>query len=309
MIKKARPKAVIVPEGQLAIEQFKGLEVRKVLHEDEWYFSVVDMVGALTDSSVPRRYWSDLKTKLAKEEGYDELYDDIVQLKMPSSDGKSYATDAANVETMFRIIQSVPSKKAEVVKRWLAKVGYERVLEYQNPDIAIKRAILEYKWKGYDDDWIDKRVQSILARQALTGEWSRRGVHEGQEYAILTNLIQEKTFGYGVNGHRAFKGLKKSHNLRGCLKSWSPSQTAQHESGHGSVDPGFRSFRQTLIILAQTPLQIQPAEGAFHHPTPGQYLESMLLPGSAHQLQIPATRFLGPLHQLAAVGPVGPNHL
>ena len=160
-----------------------------------------------------------MKSRLVKEEGFHELSDLIGQLKMPSSNGKEYATEAANVETIFRIVQSIPSKKAGVFKRWLAKAGYERILEYQNPAIAIKRAILDYKLKGYDDEWIERRVQSILARQELTGEWARRGLREGQEYAMLTNLIQEKTFGFGVKGHRELKSLKDSHNLRDHMTS------------------------------------------------------------------------------------------
>jgi DNA-damage-inducible protein D len=206
--------APTVEEGQLAIAEFKGKEIRKVLHDDEWYFSVVDVVEALADTSSPRRYWSDLKVKLANEEGFDQLYDRIVQLKMVSSDGKHYATDAADTETIFRIIQSIPSKKAETFKRWLARVGYERVLEYQNPEIAIKRAILDYRLQGYADEWINARVRSIMVRNELVGEWSKRGVREGLEYAILTNVIQEETFDLGVQAHKGRKGLKKHHNLR-----------------------------------------------------------------------------------------------
>ena len=189
------------------------------MHNDEWHFSVIDVVGALETSTAPRRYWSDLKVKLVNEEGYDELYDNIVQLKMIAGDGKQYLTDAANVETMFRIIQSIPSKKANVFKRWLAKVGYERILEFQNPAIAIKRAIFDYKLKGYDEEWIERRVQGILARLELTGEWARRGVKEGPEYAMLTNLIQEGTFGLVVQSHKEVKGLTPSHSLRDHMSS------------------------------------------------------------------------------------------
>ena len=211
--------AHIVEEGQLGVEEFKGAKVRKVFYDNEWHFSIVDVVEAVTESASPSRYWNELRTKLVKEEGFDELFDKIEKLKMPSADGKERHTEAANVETMFRIIQSIPSKKAEVFKRWLAKVGYERILEYQNPAIAVKRAILDYKLKGYDDDWIERRVQSILARQELTGEWARRGLREGQEYATLTNLIQEKTFGLGVKGHKGLKSLKDNHNLRDHMTS------------------------------------------------------------------------------------------
>ena len=203
-----------INEGQFEIAEFRGKEVRKVLHDDEWFFSVVDVIEAVTESPSPRRYWAELKAKLVKEGANAQLFDAIEQLKMPSADGKSYATDAANTETVFRIIQSIPSKKAEPFKRWLAKVGYERILEFQNPEIAIKRAIIDYKIKGYDDEWINARVRSIMARNDLTSEWSRRGVKEGQEYGILTNIIQEATFGIGVTDHKDFKHLRKSHNLR-----------------------------------------------------------------------------------------------
>lgn len=201
-----------VAEGQLEISAFKGKEIRKVLHDGEWHFSLVDVIAAVAEPQSPRRYWSHLKSKLAAEGG-NELSDKIGQLKMPTPDGKERFTDAADTETVFRIIQSIPSKKAEPFKRWLAKVGYERILEFQNPDIAIKRAVLDYKIRGYSDEWIQSRVRSILVRNELTSEWARRGV-EGGEYGVLTNVIHEETFGLGVGFHLDYKGLKKSHNLR-----------------------------------------------------------------------------------------------
>ena len=220
MAKKHRKSSSpIIADGQLEIAEFRGEEIRRVLHDDEWHFSVVDVIKTVTGSDRPRQHWSDLKRKLVNDEGFDELYEKIVQLKMPGADGKERLTDTANTETMFRIIQSIPSKKAEPFKRWLAKVGYERILEYQNPDIAIKRAVLDYQMQGRQDEWIDARVRSIIARQDLTSEWSRRGVREGQEYGILTNVIQEGTFGVGVQGHKRIKGLKKSHNLRDHMTS------------------------------------------------------------------------------------------
>ena len=213
MAKNIKSTAQVIPEGQHAIAEFKDKPVRKVLHNGEWYFSVVDAIAALVETEQPSRYWNQLSAKLRRDEGFDELFDNIEKLKMPGADGKERHTDAANTETMFRIMQSVPSKKAEPFKRWLARTGYERTLETQNPDIAIKRAILDYKVKGYDEDWIKNRVQCILSRQELTSEWSRRGV-EGKQYAILTNLIHEKTFSIGVRVHKNMKMLGKSHNLR-----------------------------------------------------------------------------------------------
>lgn len=204
----------LVPEGEFQMVMFKGYEIRKVCHEDEWWFSVIDVVGAISQSSNPRRYWSNLKRDLTDKEGYNELYEDIVQLPMQGKDGKLYQTDAATVETLFRIIQSIRSPNAEPAKRWLAKVGYERILETQNPELAIKRAILTYQLQGRSDDWIDKRIRSIVVRKELTSEWKKRGI-EGKEYGLLTNIISHRTFG-GVdpNGHKRVKGLGKNHNLR-----------------------------------------------------------------------------------------------
>ena len=210
--------SVVVPEGHFEIVAFQKKPVRRVLYNDEWYFSVVDVIEVLTDTDRPSKYWHDLKNKLEREEGYDELSDKIGKLKMPSVDGKERATDAANTETLFRIVQSIPSKKAETIKRWLAKTGYERILERQNPDIAIKRSILDYKMQGRSDDWIEARVSCTLARQGLTGEWAKRGV-EGKQYAILTNLIHEKTFDVSVRQHEDFKGLAKRHSLRDHMTS------------------------------------------------------------------------------------------
>lgn len=198
-------------EGEFQVSMFKDKEIRKVIHNGEWFFSVVDVVEAISDSGRGRKYWSDLKGKLRKEGS--ELSDEIGQLKMPGPDGKEYATDAANTETMFRIIQSIPSPNAETFKRWLARTGYERLVEMQNPDIAIKRAIMDYRLAGYSDEWIDTRIKTIQSRNELTAEWEQRGI-EGKEYGILTNVISEETFGLGVRQHAEFKGLKKSGNLR-----------------------------------------------------------------------------------------------
>ena len=155
-------------ETHLAV--FKGKQIRRMLHNDEWWFSIIDIVEVLTGTERPRKYWSDLKKKLS-EEGYDELSEKIGQLKMQSSDGKYYETDCANTETMFRIIQSIPSPKAEPFKRWLAKAGFERVQEIEDPELATKRTRALYKAKGYSDDWIEKRMRGIAIREELTDEW------------------------------------------------------------------------------------------------------------------------------------------
>ena len=195
---------------------FEGKEIRKTWHNNEWYFSVVDVVQALTDSADAKDYWYRLK-KRELESAQIELSTFCRQLKLPSSDGKFYETDCANTEAIFRIIQSIPSKKAEPFKLWLAKVGYERVQEIENPELAQNRARTYYELKGYPTDWIDKRIRSIAIRQDLTDEWKERGVKEGKEYAILTNEISTATFGIPIKTHKEVKGLdpaRKNQNLR-----------------------------------------------------------------------------------------------
>jgi len=194
-----------------ALVVFEGTKIRRTWHDEQWYFSVTDVVGILTDSSIPRRYWSDLKARL-DEEGF-ELYDKIVQLKLPSSDGKKYETDCANTESMFRIIQSIPSPKAEPFKRWLAKVGYERVQEIEDPELAQKRMKELFKLKGYSDDWIEKRVRGIAIRDELTDEWDKRGIKTKNEYSILTGEISKATFGLTPAEYKKIKGLERQ-NLR-----------------------------------------------------------------------------------------------
>ena len=191
---------------------FQEKEIRRVFHNEEWFFSVIDVVGAIVEVKNTRRYWSDLKRNLQKE-GFSQVYEKIVQLKMKASDGKMRQTDTANTETLFRIIQSTPSKKAEPFKQWLAKVGYERIQEIENPELAAERARQYYRALGYSDDWIAKRLQSIEVRGKLTDEWKERGVKEGREYAILTAEIAKATFGFTPSEHREVKSLKRE-NLR-----------------------------------------------------------------------------------------------
>jgi len=192
---------------------FKGKQIRKAIHQDEWYFSIVDVIEVLTESSNARRYWSDLKSKLIENEGFNQLYEKIVQLKMESSDGKNYLTDTANTEIIFRIIQSISSPKAEPFKRWLAKVGYERIQEIEDPELAAKRGRAIYKAKGYPENWIEKRMRGIAIREQLTNEWEKRGVKKEKEYAILTAEIAEATFGLKPSDYKKLKGLEKQ-NLR-----------------------------------------------------------------------------------------------
>ena len=208
------PEQDLLHEGETQLALFKNKEIRQVFHNGEWYFSIIDVVEAVTGSDRPRKYWNDLKIQLVENEGFSELSDNIGQLKMKSSDGKNYLTDAVNVETVFRIVQSIPSKNAEPFKKWLAKVGYERIQEIQNPEIAIKRAMLTYKTKGRDDAWINQRVKTIISRKELTDEWSQRGINKGKEYAILSDTISKETFEKKVQEHKDLKGLKKHHSLR-----------------------------------------------------------------------------------------------
>lgn len=200
-------------EKSSKIAIFKGTRIRKVIYQDEWYFSIIDVVEVLTESSSSRRYWSDLKSKLVEDEGFNQLYEKIVQLKLEAPDGKMRETDTANTETIFRLIQSIPSPKAEPFKRWLAKVGYERIQEIEDPELASKRARAIYKAKGYPDDWIEKRMRGIAIREQLTNEWEKRGVKEEKEYAILAAEIAEATFGLKPSDHKKLKGLQKQ-NLR-----------------------------------------------------------------------------------------------
>ena len=192
---------------------FEGNNIRRTLYNNEWYFSVIDIVQTLSESKNARRYWSDLKIQLKEQEGFEQLYEKIVQLKLTSSDGKKYETDCANAETLFRIIQSIPSKKAEPFKRWLAKVGYERVQEIENPELAQQRMRELYKAKGYSDTWIEKRIRGIAIRDELTDEWKNRGVKDGREYSILTAEISKATFGLTPSEYKDLKGLKRE-NLR-----------------------------------------------------------------------------------------------
>ena len=194
-----------------ALVVFQGKGIRRTWYEDEWYFSVIDVIEILTESGRSRKYWSDLKAKL-EEEGF-EVSEIIGQLKLPAEDGKMRFTDCANTESLFRIIQSIPSKKAEPFKQWLAQVGYERIEEIQNPELAQKRMKELYRAKGYSDDWIEKRVRGIVIRDELTDEWQNRGVKNPREYAILTAEISKATFGMTPSQYRELKGLKKE-NLR-----------------------------------------------------------------------------------------------
>jgi len=198
-------------KNKIAIFQGKKIRRRWNGKQEKWYFSVIDVVAALTGSTIPKRYWSDLKIKLQKEGS--EVYEKIVRLKMPASDGKLRGTDVADTEVMLRIIQSVPSPNAEPFKLWLARIGYERLEETADPELAINRALKTYLRKGYSQDWINQRLKSIEVRKALADEWEKRGVKEGLEFAILTDEITQAWTGMTTGKYKQLKGLKKE-NLR-----------------------------------------------------------------------------------------------
>ena len=191
---------------------FQDKNIRRIWHNNEWFFSVVDIIRALTESVDAKDYWYKLKQR-DSESSEIELSTFCRQLKLTAEDGKLRETDCANTESLFRIVQSIPSKKAEPFKIWLAKVGYDRVQEIQDPELAQKRMKELYRAKGYSEEWIEKRVRGIAVRQELTDEWKNRDVKEGEEYAILTNEISKATFGKTVEEYKEFKGLKKE-NLR-----------------------------------------------------------------------------------------------
>lgn len=191
---------------------FQDKQIRRVWVDDDWYFSIVDIVGVLTGSPEPRKYWNKVKTREFTDLQLSPIWR---QLKLPAADGKQYRTDCATTQAMFRIIQSIPSPKAEPFKQWLPQVGYERVQEIENPELAQERMKAIYEAKGYPKDWIDKRLRGIAIRQNLTDEWKERGIREERDFAILTAEIARATFGVTPSEHRAIKRLtKKGQNLR-----------------------------------------------------------------------------------------------
>jgi len=198
---------------ETTIKLFEQKQVRSIWNEEreKWYFSIIDVIEVLTGTDRPRKYWSDLKAKLKKEGS--ELSEKIGQLKLQSSDGKYYNTDVADTEQLFRLIQSIPSPKAEPFKMWLAQVGRERIDEIEDPELGIDRLMETYLKKGYSKEWINQRLKSIEVRKELTDEWENRGVKKGQEFAILTDEITKAWSGYTTKQYKNLKDLKKE-NLR-----------------------------------------------------------------------------------------------
>ena len=208
-------------ENQKGLIVFQDRKIRRLWYNNEWHFSVVDIIAVLTDQEfqTARKYWNKLSQRL-REEG-SEVVTNCHLLKLPAPDGKLRETDCANTKSLFRIIQSVPSKKAEPFKIWLAEVGKERIEEIENPELAQDRVKEYYELKGYPKDWIDKRIRGIAIRQDLTEEWKSRGIQEEKDFAILTNEISKATFGKTVGEYKQFKGLKKpNQNLRDHMNDW-----------------------------------------------------------------------------------------
>lgn len=196
-----------------AIKLFETKKVRTIWDdkEEKWYFSIVDVVAVLTDSPNPRKYWSVLKTRLKKEGS--ELTTNCSQLKMKSADGKMYLTDVADTQQLLRLIQSIPSPKAEPFKQWMAQVATERLNQMQDPELSINQALVDYKRLGYSDNWINQRLKSIEIRKDLTDEWKRHGLQEGVQFATLTDIIYQTWSDMTAKEYKQFKGLKKE-NLR-----------------------------------------------------------------------------------------------
>ena len=226
---------------------FQDKKIRRIWHNEEWYFSVVDIVAVLTDSPTPRQYWGKVKDR---EFIALELSPIWVQLKLPAEDGKLRFTDCVNTKNAFRLIQSIPSPKAEPFKQWLAKVGYERIQEIENPELAQDRVKEYYELKGYPKDWIDKRLRGIAIRQDLTDEWKTRGIKEQDDFAILTNEISKATFDKTVQEYKQFKGLrKKSQNLRDHMTDWELilNMVGEKATTDITISKGFEECKESAV--------------------------------------------------------------
>lgn len=240
-------------KNQEELEFFYDDTVRKVWHvqEEEWYFSIVDVCQVLTGTENPKRYWSDLKRKL-NFEGASQTYEKIVRLKMMATDGKMRLTDCANTEQLLRIIQSIPSKKAEPFKQWLALVGKERLDEIADPELAVQRGVAYYKAKGYSDAWITQRMRTIEMRKELTDEWKRAGISDNKDYAILTNILTQTWSGKTVQQYKKLKGLRKE-NLRDNMTNTELvlNQLAEVSTTELSKNANPKGYQQTKDITIQ----------------------------------------------------------
>lgn len=201
-------------EGAIRVADFNGAPVRGRYHDDLWWLSIVDVIAALGVSARPSKYWTDLRNKLIEEEGFSEISDFIGNLKLPTADGKMRGAETVTIETLLRVLQSVPSPKVEPLKQWLAKVGFERIQEHDDPSKALERLINIYLNQGRSPAWIRERIDGVVTRRELTHEWKDRGIEKQNHYATLTRMLQLRSIGLGPSEHRKHKGLKPSHSLR-----------------------------------------------------------------------------------------------
>lgn len=234
------------------IQIFENSQVRTVwdANEEKWFISIVDVIGVLTESPNARKYWSVLKTRLKKEGS--ELATNCSQLKMQSADGKFYKTDVADTEQLFRLIQSIPSPKAEPFKLWLAQIANERIDEMQDPELSIDRALQQYLNLGYSENWINQRLKSIEVRKELTDEWKKLGLKEGQQFATLTNIITKNWSGYSIKEYKTLKGLKKE-NLRDNMTNTELILNMLAEASTKDISKAIqpKSFGESKIIAKQ----------------------------------------------------------
>jgi len=237
-------------ENAIKLFQDKRVRVQWDEEQEKWFFSIIDVIEVLTDSPRPRKYWNALKTKLKKEGS--ELSHILGQLKMQAADGKQRLTDVADTEQLLRLIQTIPSPKAEPFKVWLAKVGYERIEETEDPELAFDRAMETYLKKGYSKNWINQRLKSIEVRNELTDEWELRGVKKGLEYAILTNEITKAWSGFNVKEYKEFKNLKKE-NLRDNMTNLELvlNMLAEATTKEISVEKKPKTFRENKVVAKQ----------------------------------------------------------
>ena len=252
------------------LKLFESKKVRTHWDQEKelWYFSIIDVIQILTESNNPRRYWSDLKRKL-QDEGFSQLYDIIVQLKLESDDGKKYLTDCTDTQGLLRLIQSIHSPKAEPFKQWLAQVGYERIEETEDPELSFDRAMETYLAKGYTKDWINQRLKSIEVRKELTDEWERRGVQRGMDFAILTDIITKAWSGKSVKEYKVHKELKKENlrdhmtNLELVLNMLAEATTAEisKEKKPKTLDDSKVIAKQGGIIAGNTRKEIEAKTG------------------------------------------------
>jgi len=237
-------------ENAIKLFQDKRVRVQWDEEQEKWFFSIIDVIEVLTDSPRPRKYWNALKTKLKKEGS--ELSHILGQLRMRAADGKLRLTDVADTEQLLRLIQTIPSPKAEPFKVWLAKVGYERIEETEDPELAFERAMETYLKKGYSKNWINQRLKSIEVRKELTDEWELRGVKKGLEYAILTNEITKAWSGFNVKEYKEFKNLKKE-NLRDNMTNLELvlNMLAEATTKEISREKKPKTFRENKVIAKQ----------------------------------------------------------